>query len=78
MKKKVYSSLDEIRSEKEHAQRMLKHDVSRLKNDVTDCFVPSNNIFLQSSNKFLNYIGYAIFAYKTAASLKSMFRFFTK
>lgn len=78
MKKKVYNSIAEIRAEKEHEGAQLQNDVNRLKNDVTDCFVPSNNIFLNSSNKYMNYIGYAIVAYKTAMSVRGVFRFFTK
>ncbi len=73
-----YASLNDIRREKMEEKRHLEDDVRRLKNDVTDYFVPANNVFLNSSNKYMNYIGYAITAYKTAMTFKGVFRFFLK
>lgn len=78
MSKRRFISLDDIRGEKEREKKQIRYGVDRLKNDVTDCFVPTNNIFLHSSNKYMNYIGYAIAAYKTAMQFKGLFRFFRK
>ena len=76
MKRDRYTSLDDIRFEKAEEMRQVKLGVKRLKNDVTEHFVPTNNIFLNSSNKYMNFIGYAITAYMT--TVKGMFRFFSK
>ena len=73
-----YTSLDDIRFEKQEEKKQVKYGMRRLKNDMTDYFVPADNVFLHSSNKYMNYIGYAITAYKTAMTFKGMFRFFSK
>lgn len=78
MKRKKYTSLNAIRAEKTLARIRIQDGVTRLKNDVTDCFVPTSNVFLSSSNKYMNYIGYAITAYKVATTFKGMFGFFAK
>ena len=76
--RKKYTSLDDIRFEKQEERKQVEYGIRRLKNDVTDLFVPANNIFLRSSNRYMNYIGYAIMAYKAAMSVKGIFRFFSK
>lgn len=73
MKKNRYVSLEDIRQEKEQARRQIGYGVDKLKNDVTDCFVSPTNIFLRSSNKYMNYVGYAISAYKTFTAVKGLF-----
>jgi hypothetical protein len=78
MKKQKYTSLEDIRSEKEHTQRQITYGVDRLKNDVTDCFVSPTSIFLRSSNKYMNYIGYGISAYKAFQTFRGVFNFFSK
>ena len=79
MKKKKYSSLEDIRNEKEHARQQIDYGVSQLKNDVADYFVyHPEHIFLDSSNKYMNYVGYAISAYKTATSFHKIFGIFSK
>lgn len=78
MSKGRYTSLDDIRYEKREEKRHVKDGMRRLQNDITDYFVPASNMFLQSSNKYMNYIGYAITAYKTAMTFKGVFRFFLK
>ena len=78
-RKKRYASLEELRSEKEYTRRQIDYGVDRLKNDVADYFVyHPENIFLESSNKVMNSVGYAISAYKTATAFRSMFGFFSK
>ncbi|MBP5375609.1 MAG: hypothetical protein J6Y38_04675 [Bacteroidaceae bacterium] len=78
-RKYYYDSLEELRSEKEYARRQIDYGVNRLKNDVADYFVyHPENIFLESSNKVMNYVGYAISAYKTATAFRTMFGFFSK
>ncbi|MBQ0023578.1 MAG: hypothetical protein KBT29_10120 [Prevotellaceae bacterium] len=76
--KKQYKNLAEIRQDKKLTSERVSKGVVRLKSDVKDCFLPSNSIFLDSSNKYMNYIGYAITAYKTASSIKSIINIFKK
>ena len=78
MKRNQYASLKEIRSEKERARRQIDYGVDKVKNDVVDCFVYPENFFLKSSNRYMNYVGYAISAYKTVRALGGMFGFFSK
>ncbi len=73
-----YMSLKDIRADKEHTKRQISYGVDRVKNDIEDCFVSPSSIFLRSSNKYMNYIGYAISAYKTAMTLKGVFSFFSR
>lgn len=75
---KQFKTLQEIRDEKVVVRRRVKNDVQRLRNDVVDSFVPSNSIFLNSNNKYMNFIGYAITAYKTASSVRGVYNFFAK
>ena len=78
MKKEKYTSLEEIRSAKEKTRRQINYGVDRLKNDVTDCFVSPSSIFLRSSNKYMNYIGYGISAYKAFQTFRGVFNLFSK
>lgn len=78
MSRSRYTSLDDIRKEKVEEKKHVKDDMQRLQNDITDYFMPTSNMFLQSSSKYMNYIGYAITAYKTAMTFRGVFRFFSK
>ena len=79
MRKKKYASLEDIRNEKEYARRQIDYGVSQLKNDVADYFVyHPEHIFLDSSNKYMNYVGYVISAYKTVTTFHKLFGFFSK
>ena len=79
MKKKKFASLEDIRNEKEHARRQIDYGVNQLKNDVADYFwFHPEHIFLDSSNKYMNYVGYAISAYKTATAFHKVFGIFSK
>lgn len=78
MIQKRYTSLAEIRSDKERERMLINYGVDKLKNDVEDCLRPKDNYFLNSSSKYMNYIGYALTAYKTAMTVKGLFSFFSK
>ena len=76
---KNYASLQDIRDEKKYAKRQIDNSVNKLKNDVTDYFVyHPEHFFLDSSNKYMNYVGYAISAYRTATAFRSVFGFFSR
>ena len=76
---KNYASLQDIRDEKKYAKRQIDNSVNKLKNDVTDYFVyHPEHFFLDSSNKYMNYVGYVISAFKTATALRGVFGLFSK
>ena len=78
-RKYKYASLKEIREEKEYAKQQIDYGVDKLKNDVADYFVYHPEIFfLDSSNKYMNYVGYVISAFKTATALRGVFGLFSK
>ena len=78
-RKYKFASLRDLRDEKEHARQQIDYGVSQLKNDVADYFVyHPEHLFLDSSNKYMNYVGHAISAYKTVAAFRSVFGFFSK
>ncbi|MBO4430175.1 MAG: hypothetical protein J5790_02405 [Bacteroidaceae bacterium] len=78
-RKQEYTSLRDIRDEKEYAKQQIDNGVDRLKNSVADYFVyHPENFFLESSNKYMNFVGYAISAYKTVTAFRSAFGFFSK
>lgn len=78
-RKYKYASLKEIREEKEYAKQQIDYGVDKLKNDAADYFVyHPENFFLDSSNKYMNYVGYAISAYRTATAFRSVFGFFSR
>ena len=78
MIQKKYTSPADIRLDKEHERRQIEYGVHKLKNDVEDCFRPKDNFFLNSSNKYMHYIGYAMSAYKVAMTMKGLVGFFSK
>ncbi len=79
MRKSRYTSLEDIRNEKERTRRQIDFSVDRLKNDVADYFVyHPENFFLDSSNKYMNFVGYAISAYRTSTAFRKFFGFFSR
>lgn len=74
--KNQMKSLSELREEKVALRKRIDKKVKTLKNDVTDCFVPAGGPFLSSKNKYMNYIGYAMTAYKTAVNVRGVMKFF--
>lgn len=78
MKKVAYLSLDEIRADKVKARRLMKRSFDDLRGDVSNCFMPADNLFLNSSNRWMNWIGYGITAYKTFKTFRSVFSFIAR
>ena len=78
-RKYKFASLRDLRDEKEHARQQIDYGVSQLKNDVADYFVyHPEHLFLDSSNKYMNYVGYAITAYKVFLTLRKAYSFVSK
>ena len=78
-RKYKFASLRDLRDEKEHPRQQIDYGVSQLKNDVADYFVyHPEHLFLDSSNKYMNYVGYVISAFKTATALRGVFGLFSK
>ena len=78
-RKQEFTSLRDIRDEKEYARRQIDNSVNKLKNDVTDYFVyHPEHFFLDSSNKYMRFVGYAISGYRSIAAFREAFGFFSK
>lgn len=75
---KQFSSLEELRAEKQALMRKIQSDMDVLKTDMSDCFMPRNPAFVKSSSKYMNYVGYAITIYKTVTTIRGLFKFFGK
>ena len=75
-KRVKFASLDDVRQEKDRARRKVGQDVRMLRNHVEDCFAAPETFFLQSDNKYMNYVGYAITAYKMVGRVRSALHFF--
>lgn len=74
-----YTSLEAIRLEKQKAKRQIEQSTRRLKTDLAENYMPpANSLFRNSSNKYMNYVGYAISAYRTATAFRSVFGFFSR
>lgn len=73
-----YVSLDDIRVEKHKVKLQVEQAANRLKHHITDSFMPANPAFVNSSSKYLNYVGYAISAYKVFMTARKVMRFFSK
>lgn len=76
--KNQMKSLNELREEKVALRKRIDKKAKTLKHDVTDCFVPAGGPFLSSKNKYMNYIGYALTAYKTAVNVRGVMKFFAR
>lgn len=72
----AYSSLAQLRADKEEARRSLDMGVRKLRNDVNDLVRPQDNFFLNSTNKYLQYIGYTMSAYKVFMTARAIFKGF--
>ena len=78
MKEVTYLSLEDIRTEKMRAKRQMKRSFDNLRGNVSDCFMPKDNLFLNSSNRWMNVIGYGITAYKTYKTFRNVFSFIAR
>ncbi|MBQ6749558.1 MAG: hypothetical protein IJR02_02175 [Bacteroidaceae bacterium] len=74
-----YTSLEAIRLEKQKAKRQIEQSTRRLKTDLAENYMPpANSLFRNSSNKYMNYVGYAITAYKVFLTLRKAYSFVSK
>lgn len=73
MMQQKYASLADVRREKERASRQVGYGYDTLKNHVEDYFIAPERFFVQSSNKYVRCVGYAMTAYKAAKAFRSMF-----
>jgi hypothetical protein len=78
MRSVTYLSIEDIRTEKVRAKRQMKRSFDNLRGDVSNCFMPTNNVFLNSSSRWMNVIGYGITAYKTFTTFRSVFSFLAR
>ena len=74
-----YTSLEAIRLEKQKAKRQIEQSTRRLKTDLAENYMPpANSLFRNSSNKYMNYVCYAITAYKVFLTLRKAYSFVSK
>ena len=76
--KEVYNSLDELRRDKHKVNKALSRETEALKRDAVDMVLPSNNVFFTSDYSFMRYIGYAITAYKSYTTFRTITSFFSR
>lgn len=74
----TYMSLEDIRAEKVRVKRQMKRSFDELKSGVSNSFMPTNKMFVNSPSRWMNMIGYGITAYKTFTTFRSVFRFLAK
>lgn len=70
MQKNRFSSLAELRAEKDKELKRLDTYARMISADTKDAFIPTNNQFVNSAMPYANYIGYGITAYKTFRTVK--------
>jgi len=76
--KTEYTSLEELRLDKQRVCRELGRQSEALKRDAVDVVLPSNNMFLTSDYSYMRFIGYAITAYKTFTTFRKISNFFKR
>lgn len=74
----TYMSLEDIRAEKVRVKRQMKRSFDELKGGVSNSFMPTNKMFVNSPSRWMNMIGYGITVYKTFTTFRSVFRFLAK
>lgn len=75
---KTFSSLRSLRAEKQRTKRQLRQCVQVLKADTADCFLPRDNYFFESASRYVNWMGYALTAYKTFRSVRGAWKFISR
>lgn len=78
MTKRNFASLDDVRIEKDKSRRQISQEVATLKEDVADGIIAPENFFMRSSNRFMNYVGYAMSAYKALKKAQGLMGSFFK
>lgn len=73
-----YSSLTALRTEKQRIRRQLQQNVQHLKADTADCFLPRDRYFFDSPIRYVNWLGYALTAYKTFMSVRGAWQFISR
>lgn len=75
---KPLTTLEEVRAEKLKCRSNIGKDLHKLRGDITDCFMPTKSLFVNSTNKYLSWIGYGITAYKTFTTMRGFASFLRK
>ncbi|MBQ6965896.1 MAG: hypothetical protein IJP82_09450 [Bacteroidaceae bacterium] len=77
MTRNRYASLDEVRAEKLKMKQQVERDAVRLRNGLTDSFMPTNSL-MSAPSGYLRGVGYIIATYKTFMNFKGLFKFLSK
>lgn len=75
-----FSSLAQLREEKQLARRQVEYGARKLRNDVNDVlnFRGPFSSGTASPNKYLSYLGYAFTAFKIASTVMNVVKMFKK
>lgn len=73
-----YNSLEELRRDKRRIGSDIHKSFKSMREGVKQTFMPAENSYLNSSNKYLRYIGYGLTMWKTARTVNRFVSYFKK
>lgn len=73
-----YNSLEELRSDKQRVRSEIRRSFISVREDVKHSFMPDSDTYLNSSSKYLRYIGYALTVWKTARTVSRFVAYFKR
>lgn len=72
-----YNTLEELRADKRKLSKQVRKSMRTLQEGAKQCFLPDSQ-YVNSSNKYLRFIGYGLTAWKTARTVNRIMKFFRK
>lgn len=72
-----YTSLEELRRDKLRLNKQIRRSLHNVEQGARQCLLPDSS-YLNSSNKYVRYIGYGLTAWKTARTVNRFMGFFSK
>ncbi len=72
-----YNTLEELRADKRKLSRQVRKSMRTLQEGAKQCLMPDSQ-YVNSSNKYMRFIGYGLTAWKTARTVNRIMKFFRK
>lgn len=72
----AYNNLEELREDKLLLSRQIRKSFVAVQEGVKQSFLPADDSYLQSSSRYMRFIGYGLTAWKTARTVNKFIRFF--
>lgn len=72
-----YNTLEELRADKRKLSKQVRKSMRTLQEGAKQYFLPDSQ-YVNSSNKYLRFIGYGLTAWKTARTVNRIMKFFRK